>query len=298
MAAERQYSPHTIAAYLQDLDDCTHFLQGHFGGEELPPLPLASASLQDLRSWLAARLNRGFSHRSNARALSVLKTFIRFLAQREDIDLTPLLQMRAPRFGKSLPRPVSHTQVIALLDEDRFSGKLTAAPLWITRRDTALIALLYSTGLRISEALSLCPRDLAQDALIIRGKGKKERLMPLLENVRQLIKSYGAICPYPLAPEAPLFRGRQGKPLSAGVFQRYIRHLRRSQGLPESFTPHALRHTFATELLKHHVDLRTLQMLMGHESLVTTQKYIDVNSESLIQTYIKSHPRSMAPSDT
>jgi integrase/recombinase XerC len=256
---------------------------------------LTTLSRQDLRSWLAARLNAGITQRSNARALSALKSFARFNQKRYGCTAPAIFEMPSPRFGKSLPRPGTHEQLMAVIKPEGEAGLPTAEP-WVHQRNLALMVLIYSAGLRISEALALTPQHMVQGTLRIQGKGKKERLIPLLDVAKEQVAAYMTACPYPLRAAGPLFVGEQGGPLNPGVFQRFIRNLRRAQGWPESFTPHALRHTFATELLKNKMDLRTLQTLLGHESLSTTQGYTHISDPQLTAVYDQAHPRGKGKS--
>ena len=293
MRHERRLSPHTQSAYLTDVRDALSHLLNLTGIDPFSSQhavdALTALSPQHVRSWLAHRLAQGITQRSNARALSSLKTFARFIQKRHGISAVAILQMEGPRFGKSLPRPSTHEQLMAMVDE----GSSPASPAsWVEQRNMALFILIYSSGLRISEALALSPKHMERDTLMIRGKGKKDRQVPLLDIAKQQVEAYQAACPYPLRFDGPLFVGEQGKPLNPGVFQRYVRTLRRAQGWPETFTPHALRHTFATELLKNKMDLRTLQTLLGHASLSTTQLYTHISDPQLTAVYEKAHPRT------
>ena len=282
---ERRYSPHTVIAYTHDIQDILTFLEQH-GGQPFTVTAAQNITLMDLRSWLSSRVNRGVSHRSNGRALSVVRTFVRFLLKRHRIDLSHWLKIRSPRLPKTLPRPATHAQVL-----DVVSTVDMVTEDWTSSRDKALFLLLYGAGLRLSEGLGLRIKDLGNDLKIL-GKGSKERVVPLLGVVQKEIEVYLETCPFPRTPERFLFLGKQGKPLNPGVVQKRMRQIRSYLGLPDTLTPHALRHSFATELLKGHMDLRTLQSLLGHASLSTTQCYTDVSDPLAMETYLQAHPRS------
>ncbi len=288
MRHERRMSAHTQEAYLREIRQALqNILKTHSPLSPAFTLDiLMQITSQDIRSWLAHRLDQGLSARSNARALSALKTFARFILKRHEVEISAIIKMQSPRFGQSLPRPSTHAQLLDVINSS------VAEPEWVSTRDLGILVLIYSTGLRISEVLALTPKDVEKDTLLVKGKGKKERIVPLLEEAKHYISHYIQKCPYTLLKDSPLFVGKQGKPLNPGVFQRYIRNLRRTQNWPESFTPHALRHTFATELLKNNMDLRTLQTLLGHESLSTTQLYTQISDPQLTAVYNKAHPRN------
>jgi integrase/recombinase XerC len=223
-----------------------------------------------------------------------LRSFGRFL-EREGIGKVGALSaIRAPKIGKSLPKPVPVAAAKRLADADERAGE-TRDP-WIWARDAAVMALLYGSGLRISEALGLKRRDVplpgAGDVLVVTGKGNKTRMVPVLQNVLALIQEYAAICPHPLKPEGPMFVGARGGPLSPRIIQLTMERLRGALGLPDSATPHALRHSFATHLLSRGGDLRAIQELLGHASLSTTQIYTGIDSERLLEVYKTAHPRA------
>jgi len=293
LAHERRFSDHTLAGYRHDLSAFLNFLAGHLGGppgladiENLKPL--------DFRAWLADLDRRGLSRTSIARALSCLRGFFRFLEKQGIARNSAIGALRTPRVPKSVPK--------ALSVEDAFDLILAAEDMaddrWIGLRDKALLMLLYGCGLRIGEALGI-NRDRAPgqfgnraDAMIVRGKGNKDRLVPILPQVEKAVAAYLAACPFAGDGETPLFLGARGGRLSAGVAQARVRDLRKLLGLPDTATPHALRHSYATHLLAGGGDLRTIQELLGHASLSTTQRYTDVDLGRLAAVYENAHPRA------
>lgn len=285
---ERRASPHTVDAYSRDLAGFLAFLAEHLGG---PPsiADLATLTPADFRAWLARRSAEGLSRTAQARALSTLRGFFRWL-DREGMAHNPALgQVRGPRPPRAVPK--------ALAEDEAREAVETVADLqddpWVAKRDLALLVLLYGAGLRLGEALALTQRDAPTgDALVITGKGNKQRVVPILPVVAEAVSAYRAACPYTLAAGDPLFVGQRGGPLNPGVVQRQVRRLRALLGLPDSATPHALRHSFATHLLGRGGDLRTIQELLGHASLSTTQRYTAVDTERLKQVYRAAHPRA------
>ena len=293
LAHERRVSAHTIDAYSHDLASFLGFLTDHLGAQ--PDLAdLAQLRVADFRAWLARRLMAGISQRSNARAVSAIRGFFGRL-EHEKLCHNPALEMlRAPSVRPSEPRPLSVDQARKSVEA---IGGLAHTP-WTAKRDTALVMLLYGAGLRIGEALGLALGDLpagapgADATLTIIGKGGKQRMTPLLAVVRAAIDDYIADCPHRLEADGPLFVGARGGRLNPGVFQRQLRTLRGALGLPESATPHALRHSFATHLLAGGAGMRDIQELLGHASLSTTQRYTEVDAESLLKSYADAHPRA------
>lgn len=285
---ERALSPHTIKNYLFDLKSFFLFLKTHVGEGKLTREHLKTLETKDFRAFLAHRLHHGNALKSNARALSALKTFYRFLRERHDFSCEALHRLKSPRLEKALPRPLSYEKAVAVTQTAPLENQNPALDL----RDRFLFTLLYAAGLRLSEALSLNLADLTPETryLKVQGKGKKERLIPLLPIVHQRLKAYLKEHPKRQSPEAPLFLGARGGRLSAPVAQLQLRRLRHLLGLPETATPHSLRHSFATHLLQSGGDLRTLQDLLGHESLSTTQRYTEVETSTLREIYQKSHP--------
>jgi integrase/recombinase XerC len=288
LAVERRVSRHTAAAYGRDVAFFFGFLARHLGGpvglDQLRRLRAA-----DFRAFLAARLDRGAVAASNARALSVLRNFFRWLDRQGHVHNPHLAALRAPKLPRALPKPLTSVDAQAAVDSVEH---LSEEP-WIAARDTALLALLYGAGLRIDEALSLDRDALPLGATLrVVGKGRKQRAVPLLDVVRQAIDDYVRRCPYRPGPGGPLFLGARGKRLQAGVVQARLRRLRAWLGLPDTATPHALRHSFATHLLAAGGDLRAIQELLGHASLSTTQRYTAVDPERLLAVYEAAHPRA------
>jgi integrase/recombinase XerC len=290
LRTERRASPHTLTAYQRDLFQFLDFLAGHLGGA--PSLSdLRGLRPADFRAWLAACHGRGLARTSVARALSVVRGFFRWLAREGHVDNAALASLRTPRIPHSVPKAVSAEEAIDAVE----SVAELARQDWIGKRDTAILTLLYGCGLRIGEALALTRREApaaGQEMLRVTGKGRKQRLVPLLPAVTEAIADYLAHCPWSLAPDEPLFRGARGRPLQARRVQERMAELRGLLGLPETATPHALRHSFATHLLASGGDLRAIQELLGHASLSTTQRYTDVDVAGLLSVYEKAHPRA------
>ena len=288
LAHERRLSPHTLAAYGRDLTDFLEFLTMHMGG------PLTLATLDDLktadfRAWLSARAARGLAKSSTARALSTLRGLFRRLERQDLVHNVALTHLRTPKVPHAVPKALSEREALAVIS----SAGTGAKQAWVAKRDTALLTLLYGAGLRIGEALGL---DRAHapvgNAMRITGKGGKERLVPLLEVVTDAIADYLDACPHALGPDDPLFVGVRGKRLQPSQVQALVRGLRRALGLAETATPHALRHSFATHLLAGGGDLRSIQELLGHASLTTTQRYTEVDTQRLAEIYRAAHPRA------
>ena len=288
---ERRLSPRTLAAYGFIGRRYLAFLEGHQGGP-LSASDLSAVSAADIRAWLAV-LRQGetpLSPRSLSQSLSAIRTFHGFLDRRLGIANAALALVRGPRVKPTAPRPVTESQAAELLAGPGLDGDL--AP-WEAARDEAVLTLLYGCGLRISEALSLRRRDAPLgEALRITGKGAKTRMVPVLPRVAQAVETYLAALPFPLAPDEPLFRARRGGPLSPRHVQATVQGMRARLGLPASATPHALRHAFATHLLGAGADLRSIQELLGHASLSTTQRYTQVDSAALLRAYADAHPRA------
>jgi integrase/recombinase XerC len=292
LGAERRYSPKTLEAYRRDVEQFLDFLTEHLGGR--PSLKdLTALTPADVRSFLAKRRAEGIGSRSLMRTLAGLRGFARYLERNRKGRVAALSAVRAPKIGKTLPRPLSVTAARRIADSELHAGE-NAAP-WIHARDAAVLALLYGSGLRISEALGLTRADTgsgARDAITVTGKGRKQRMVPVLPQVQALVAEYVALCPYDLPADGPLFVGAKGGPLSPRIVQLAMARLRGALGLPETATPHALRHSFATHLLARGGDLRAIQELLGHASLATTQIYTEVDAERLIEAYRNAHPRA------
>jgi integrase/recombinase XerC len=291
LAGERRASRLTIDAYSRDLRFFLRFLSDHLGA---PPDAAALKSLEaaDLRAFLAKRRNDGLESRSLLRELSAIRSFFRFL-EKKDLARTDVFgAIRPPKRPTNLPKALTVQDARDLIDAESRAGEERAP--WILARDAAVLALLYGAGLRISEALSI-PRVLAPigeiDRVTILGKGGKTRTAPVIEPVRRAIEGYLEICPHNLA-DGPLFVGARGGPLSPRIVQLAVQRMRGALGLPESATPHALRHSFATHLLGRGGDLRTIQELLGHASLSTTQIYTAVDKARLFEAYRQAHPRA------
>lgn len=281
-------SDNTVKAYQGDVAEFIAFLTAHHGeAQGLGPLQRVGTS--DMRAFLAHLRGSGVASRSMARKLSAVKSFYRWLAEREGFEPTAVLSARAPKFQRKLPRPLPEDAARAVID----SVEMQASRGWIGARDAAVVTLLYGCGLRISEALSLTGRDLPLgDSLRIKGKGGKERMVPLLPVARRAVDSYLRLCPFPTAPEEPLFRGARGGALSPRMIQKVTEKARAQLGLPASATPHAMRHSFATHLLQAGGDLRAIQELLGHASLSTTQTYTSVDQVHLMKVYEATHPKA------
>ncbi len=288
LANERRASAHTLAAYGRDLRAFLDFLAVHLGA---PPTlaDLDTLSLGDFRAFLAARAGAGLLPSSRARNLATIRGFFRFL-ERNGLGGNPAVRLlRTPKLGRSVPRALRVDEALASVDT---VVDLSDEP-WVAARDRALLLLLYGCGLRIGEALALNRRDAPRgDSLIVTGKGGKQRLLPILPVVRDAVADYLSVCPYPGDGAAPLFVGVRGARLDPAVVQRQMRRLRVALGLPETATPHALRHSFATHLLADGGDLRTIQELLGHASLSTTQRYTDVDTARLAAVHRRAHPRA------
>jgi len=286
---ERRFAANSVEAYERDVAAFLGFLSQHVGGD-VGAGELAALEPRDLRAYLAHRRAGpdALADRSISRALAAIRSFFRYLERRRGVSNPRLSLVRGPKLKRSLPRPVSESAADALIA----AAEDSETP-WIGARDAALITLLYAAGLRISEALALtgADRPLPQ-TLRVRGKGGKERLVPMLPAAREAIERYAELCPFALTADAPLFRGAKGGALSPRIAQALMQRLRGGLGLPASATPHALRHAFATHLLARGGDLRAIQELLGHESLSTTQAYVDADFFRLLEIYRSAHPRS------
>lgn len=290
LGAERRMSPKTLEAYRRDAGQFLGFMAEHLGGA--PSLKqLAKLTPADIRAFMAARRAAGSGSRSLMRALAGTRSFARFLEHNGKGKVGALAAVRTPKLSKTLPKPLPASAARQMTDVDLRAGEEREP--WVLARDAAVLALLYGSGLRISEALGLKRKDAGgQDAFTVLGKGSKTRMVPVLPQVTKLIAGYLALCPYELPPDGPLFVGARGGPLSPRVVQLAMARLRGALGLPDSATPHALRHSFATHLLARGGDLRAIQELLGHASLSTTQIYTAVDTERLLDVYASAHPRA------
>ena len=289
LGRERRLSDHTLDAYERDTRQFLAFLTGHLAG------PASLKDIQslrpaDLRAFLANRRKDGAGARSLGRNLAGLRSFLRHLEKKGLVNAAGAAAIRSPKQPKSLPKPLSDRQAITVVGDD---AQMHDEP-WIAARDAAVLSLLYGCGLRISEALGLTPSDLHVGATSLRitGKGNKTRIVPLLAIVSEAVEKYSRLCPYHLEDGKPLFRGARGGPLQPAIIQRGMQKLRSAFGLPDTATPHALRHSFATHLLAGGGDLRTIQELLGHASLSTTQVYTGVDASRLLEVYDRAHPRA------
>ncbi len=287
MSALEDAAPSTIEAYRTDAAGFFSFMVAHRGSAA--PADLRAIEIGDMRAWMASERATGLGARSLARRLSAVKTFWRWWAERAGFDPTVVLSTRSPRFRRKLPRPLDEPGAAAMLAGVGTQGGRA----WCAARDAAVVTLLYAGGLRISEALALRGRDAPlPEMLRIRGKGGKERLVPVLPMAREAVTRYLALCPHEMAPEGPLFRGVRGGALHAGIVQGAMRTARAQLGLPATATPHALRHSFATHLLNRGGDLRSIQELLGHASLSTTEAYTSIDAARLMDVYVRAHPRA------
>jgi integrase/recombinase XerC len=288
LAGERRAAVKTVETYGRDVAALLGFLSGHIGSE-ISAAALGALKPADVRAWLAHEANNGAGNETRARKLSAVKTFFRFLQKRHGVETTALALISRPRAKRPLPKSLSEADAKAVV---RDIGETTDTAA-VQARDAALMCLLYGAGLRIDEALSLNIGDMpaAGNALRVTGKGSKQRIVPLLPAIRTAMAAWLELHPSPDA-ESPLFMGVQGKRLNAGVVQKTLRDFRRNNGLPEHATPHALRHSFATHLLSGGADLRSIQELLGHASLSTTQRYTDVDTDQLLDVWRSAHPRA------
>ena len=290
---EKKSSVHTLSAYSRDLSAFLEFLHKQL---ERPAEidDLNKLVVEDFRKFLEYRINHGISHSSIARSMSTLRNFFRFLDRTGRGSNATIKAVRSPKPKPPLPKPIS---IEDSLDVIKAVSQLSDTP-WISKRDVAIFTLLYGCGLRIDEALSLNNVDKPDgDVMTVTGKGNKQRIVPILPIVCNAINVYIAACPFSDQPNKPLFVGARGGRLNAGVVQRQMRRVRHRLGLPSTATPHALRHSFATHLLSAGGDLRTIQELLGHSSLSTTQRYTSVDSKRLLEVYAQAHPRAKGERD-
>jgi integrase/recombinase XerC len=284
---DRRRSPHTVRAYVATAHRFIQFL-GQYRGETIDPAGLRSLAAADLRAFLAERRAQGLGAASAARELSGVRAFLTYAAEQSGSHAA-LPRTRAPKRPRTLPRPASPEDAVGLAEDAAYA----ASEPWVGARDLAILLLLYGAGLRVAEALSLTGDVLpVGTTLRVTGKRSKTRVVPLIEPVRDAIGLYVRQCPYPMDRAAPLFRGARGGPLNADIVRRVVAAARRRLGLPDSLTPHALRHSFATHLLARGADLRSLQELLGHASLSSTQIYTAVDAARLLDVYRHAHPRA------
>jgi integrase/recombinase XerC len=293
LSSERRMSGKTVESYARDVRQFLAFLAQHRGGR-VSLAALMRTSPQDVRAFMASRRAGGISGRSLMRNLAGARSFARFLERNGKGRMAALGAVRAPKIAKTLPKPLPVAEAKRIADTGLRAGEEREA--WVLARDAAVLALLYGSGLRISEALGLRRKDAPEpgktDVVTVTGKGNKTRTVPVLAAVAQLVADYLKLCPYRLPPEGPLFVGAKGGPLSPRVVQLAMGLLRGALGLPDTATPHALRHSFATHLLTRGGDLRAIQELLGHASLSTTQVYTKVDADRLLEVYRNAHPRA------
>jgi integrase/recombinase XerC len=285
LATEKRVSPKTLEAYDRDIRQFSAFLADHLGGvattKDLGALPLS-----DFRSFMAKRRSDGIEVRSLARQISAIRSFFRFAEARGHFHNKAYGAVRSPKLPHAIPRPLSIEMAEKVTQDEDLSSDVQ----WIAARDKAILTLLYACGLRISEALALTAAQLRYNPMTIIGKGGKGRLVPLLPEVKKLIEVYADLSPFPLKPNEPLFRGAKGGVLSPRLVQLLMQRLRSALNLPDTATPHAMRHSFASHLLGNGADLRVIQDLLGHASLSTTQVYTEVNRAHLLEQYRKAFP--------
>ena len=285
---ERRLGKSTLDGYARDLSAFVTFVAGHHGGEVGVPTLMAMRTA-DFRAWLAWRHGQDYAKSSTARAVAAVRSFFAYLDKYHQLHNPALRAVRTPSFTRPLPRPLSTGQIADL----RAAVPDDVTEPWVAARDTAVFLLLYAAGLRIGEAVGLSRGDFAKGSSVLRviGKGEKERLVPLLPVAIEALDDYVRRCPYSLAAEGPLFVGVRGRRVHAAVLQTHMRRIRHRLGLPETATPHALRHSFATHLLSNGADLRAIQELLGHASLSTTQRYTAVDDKRLARIHADAHPR-------
>ena len=285
----RRVAKLTVEAYERDSRQFLSFLCQHLG--HIPDISdLSGLRVADMRSFLAYRRNMGVGSRSLGRGLAGIRSFFNFLTRAGLADVPAARIVRTPKQPKSLPKPLNIADALHIVDK---KTQLDDEP-WVASRNAAILTLCYGCGLRISEALSLTPADFSDKnatSIYVTGKGGKTRLVPVIPAVHEAIDDYLSCCPFILPPDQPLFRGVRGGKLQRAIVERAVQQLRSSLGLPDSVTPHALRHSFATHLLSRGGDLRTIQELLGHASLSTTQIYTGVDTDRLMEVYKKAHPR-------
>ena len=278
----------TVKAYQTDVLGFLGFMSIHNGGVQ-GLAPIARVTVRDMRAWMAHERGRGVSARSLARSLSAVKSFYRWLAEREGFEPTAVLSTRAPKFQRKLPRPLEVQAAADMIDR----VELQSSEPWIAARDAAVVTLLYGCGLRISEALGLTGADLPlPEVLRIVGKGGKERIVPVIGPARDAVAAYVKLCPHPRQEHEPIFRAVRGGVLAPRTIQKVMEQSRMQLGLPATATPHAMRHSFATHLLAAGGDLRAIQELLGHASLSTTQAYTAVDAAHLMSVYERAHPKA------
>ena len=288
LSKQKAYSKHTAASYHNDLNHFLTFI-GHYNSANTSLNMVKSIDIRLIRSWLSARHLDKYCAASNARALSSIKNFYRFLEKKYDINCHAIYTVRSPKKPKTLPKALTKIETNTAIENIQMLGEEE----WIHLRNKALLTLIYASGLRVSEALSITRKHIDNHEFIkILGKGNKERLIPWIQESRLLVEKYLNSIPFTIENDEPVFRGKLGRPLQRAVFNRELIYLRRLLGLPEYLSSHAFRHSFATHLLENGADLRSIQELLGHQSLSTTQRYTKINQLHLESVYEKTHPGS------
>jgi integrase/recombinase XerC len=286
LKSERRMATKTLEAYGHDLTQFAGFLAGHMGGV-MNAKSLTELSAADFRSFLASRRKEGIQSRSLARQMSAIRSFFRYAERNGEFKCAALAVVRAPKIAHSVPRPLAENAARQVAAADAFDHDEA----WVKARDAAVLTLLYGCGLRISEALSLTVKQAQANPIVVLGKGGKTRIVPVVQAARDAISTYLKLCPIALSPHEPLFRGVKGGALSPRIIQLLMERMRGALNLPDSATPHALRHSFASHLLGAGADLRVIQDLLGHASLSSTQVYTEVNRTHLLEQYKKAFPR-------
>jgi integrase/recombinase XerC len=285
LAREKRVAANTLEAYGRDLLQFGAFLKDHLGAEA-DVQALTQLALSDLRSFMARRRAIGVEARSLARQMSSVRSFFRFAEARGHFHNKAYGAVRSPKLAHAIPRPLSVSMAERVTQDEDLAADIP----WIAARNKAVLTLLYACGLRISEALSITSKQIRHSPMAITGKGGKARLVPVLPEVKTVVEAYLDLCPFPLKPDAPLFRGAKGGVLSPRIVQLAMQRLRSAHNLPDTATPHAMRHSFASHLLGNGADLRVIQDLLGHASLSTTQVYTEVNRTHLMENYRKAFP--------
>ncbi|KAF8818894.1 tyrosine recombinase XerC [Rickettsia endosymbiont of Cardiosporidium cionae] len=283
----KNFSYNTIVSYQNDLNQYINFLN-RYTNTAINDVSISDVDIRLLRSWLSDRIRSDYSHNSNARAVSALKNFYKYLNKNTDINCESIFILKNPKVKKSIPRALDVNEIYKTINSIESIHKDTK---WINLRNKSILLLLYSSGLRISEALSLTANHLCNGEFIkIIGKGNKERIVPLIQSVKDCIFQYLEHLPYKISNDEPLFRGKKGRVVQASVINLILIKLRRSLALPEHLTAHSFRHSFATHLLENGADLRSIQELLGHKTLSSTQRYTKINTHHLKSTYKSAHP--------
>ncbi|MCH2036982.1 MAG: tyrosine recombinase XerC [Rickettsiales bacterium] len=291
LAHEKAYAENTVAAYDRDLKQFFYFLTWHFGSQICWQHLKDELTVQDLRAWLVNQRNNAKNPNSSRRMLSSIRSFLQFLHKNYELDITSIRLLHTPRKQKQLPKALTPSETAFSIDTvDELSDEY-----WIGLRDKAILLLMYGCGLRISEALSLTKKQFkTPDAIIVEGKRNKERQIPLLPDIHKAVMDYINACPFDIKSDGTLFFSLRGKPLSRNNFHKQLQKLRKTYHLPEHTSAHAFRHSFASHLMQNNGDLRTIQELLGHANLSSTQIYTSIDAKRLLSVYQDAHPRDDA----